>query len=220
MDTKCAQPIIIRNGDRGRLVRCRQCPPCLRASQRYWAAAAADQIRQAGSAGCRSWIGTCTFKPEQRSALQARAEAASGAAAKDWNSLGSAERFGFLQQEALRDTQRFWKRLRKAGLSFKYLAVFEGDDAGRPHMHCLVHETDAARKILKRELDNAWGLGFTDFRLLPPEPDTRLLYSAISYVTKGIITHPQGRVCASTDYSPERRPRQSDGPEQRRFPFE
>lgn len=54
----------------------------------------------------------------------------------DWQALSTVERFGRLQHQALDEVQRFWKRLRKAGLSFKYMAAFEEDAEGRPHMHC------------------------------------------------------------------------------------
>ena len=219
MDIECAQPIAIRNGVSGRLVRCRQCPPCLRASQRYWAAAAAHQIRQAHETGCRSWMGTCTFKPEHRSAFEMKAAETCRTQQRRWESLDATSRFDLLRCDALAEVQRYCKRLRKRGPALKYLAVFEPDQAAWPHMHCFVHELDPGRQILKRELDAAWGLGFTNFSMLAPAADGSVPFGAISYVTKAIARHPQGRVCASADYVPERRLPKMGRPHQQRLLF-
>lgn len=159
-------------------------------------------------------MGTCTFAPEAQSSMEAQAQEACSLAHKDWQSIDAAERFGFLQQEALQEVQRYWKRLRRRGLVFKYLAVFEPDQAGKPHIHCLIHEVDPARPSLKRELDEGWGLGFTKFRLLKWESDDRPPLGAITYVTKAIATHRQGRICASFDYSPKRLVPKGERPQQ------
>ncbi len=113
--------------------------------------------------------------------MNAQAEDVCRLAQRDWQALDATERFGFLQQEALQEVQRYWKRLRKRGLAFKYLAVFEPDQAGRPHMHCLIHEVDPARQILNRELDEGWGLGFAKFRLLKWEAEDRPPFGAITW---------------------------------------
>ena len=214
MDTECSQPIPIRQGGGARLARCRMCPQCLRAAQRYWAAAAANQIRTAHSMECRSWVGTCTFTPEIQDELLARARMACSAERVEWDGLSSSEKFLRLQQQALDQAQKYWKRLRGRGLTFKYFCAFEEDQSGRPHMHCLVHETDAARPIRKRELDESWGLGFTSFKLLRIGPNDSLPYEAISYVTKSLAKHRGSRQCASTDYRPERRVPKSERPQQ------
>lgn len=159
-------------------------------------------------------MGTCTFRPEVYAVMEAQAEAASRSLQKNWQNIEVTERFHFLQQEALQEVQRYWKRLRKYGLAFKYLAVFETDLAGRLHMHCLIHETDPFRPILKRELDDTWGLGFTKFTLLKWESEDRPPFSAITYVTKAIASHHQGRICASLDYSPRRNIPKTHRPEQ------
>lgn len=164
-------------------------------------------------------MGTCTFRPDVQSAFEMKAKDACGEARRDWNAIEAFERFGFLQQEALQEVQRYWKRLRKRGLTFKYLAVFEEDQSGRPHTHCLIHETDPARQIRKRELDESWGLGFTNFRLLKLASESKPPHGAITYVTKAIATHRQGRICASFDYSPERHLPKGDRPEQLDLPL-
>jgi hypothetical protein len=136
--------------------------------------------------------------------MQKQAQEACKLAQLDWHSVSEIERFGVLQREALREAQRYWKRLRIQGLAFKYLALFEPDQTGRPHMHCLIHEADPARQILQRELDEGWRGGFTKFRLLKWESEDRPPIGAITYVTKSMAVFPQGRICASQDYSPNR----------------
>ena len=205
METECSQPIPIRKDGNVRLGRCRRCPQCLKAAQRYWAAAAANQIRAAESVGCRSWFGTCTFRPDVQAGLLTRALEASAATQVAWAESPPSERFVFLQQQALHEAQKYWKRLRKRGLLFKYLTAFEQDQSGRPHMHCLLHEANPDRPIRKRELEECWDLGFTNFKLLSPCSDGRLPHGAIMYVTKSLSKQRESRLCASFDYRPERR---------------
>lgn len=120
-----------------------------------------------------------------------------------WSELAPAERFVALQQQALHEVQKYWKRLRKRELQFKYFAAFEEDQSGKPHMHCLLHEADPARPMRKRELDESWSLGFSNFRLLSVGSDGRLPYGAIAYVTKSLTKRGSSRLCASFDYRPE-----------------
>lgn len=124
--------------------------------------------------------------------------------AADWPALTVRERVKFVQDEVLHEVQKYWKRLRRQELSLKYLATFEEDKSAQPHMHCLVHETDSARPIRKRELEESWGLGFTNFRLLKMTSDGGLPYGVISYVTKSLASERDFRICASFDYRPER----------------
>ena len=210
MDTECSQPVPIHDRGSTRLVRCRRCPPCLRAAQRYWAAAAANQIRTADARDCRSWFGTCTFSPEVQASVLARAIEAAG----DWRASTARERLILIHDEALHEVQKFWKRLRNQGLSFKYIATFEEDGAGRPQVHCLLHETDSARPIRKRELDEGWGLGFTKFRLPRLGPRGGVAHRAIAYVTKSLTSSRDFRLCVSSDYRPERRLPKAERPHQ------
>ncbi len=135
-------------------------------------------------------------------------------AKRDWEQLAPHERTVFLRRAALYEVQKYWKRLRRAGASFKYLVTFEEDQAGRPHMHCLLHETDPDHPARKRDFEEAWGLGFTKFRLLRLTADGDLPYRAIAYVAKSLALQHDTRLCASTDYRPERQFRQTDRPRQ------
>lgn len=54
-----------------------------------------------------------------------------------------------------RDLQLFWKRLRKSGLSFRFMAVKEaGERNGRLHWHALVYEVEGP--IRKRDFEREW----------------------------------------------------------------
>lgn len=217
METECSQPVPVRKAGRVFLARCRWCPQCLKAAQRYWSAAAANQIRIADADGCRSWFGTCTFRPDVQDRFILEAVKAAAAKNVAWAELASAEQFYRLQKHALLEVQKYWKRLRGKGLAFRYLATFEEDLTGKPHMHCLVHEADSKRPIRKRELDESWGLGFTSYKLLKLGPSGRLPHGAITYVTKSLATQRGSRICASFDYRPERR--REPGGQKRQLPL-
>lgn len=92
----------------------------------------------------------------------------------------------------------------EARTGLQILAVFDADLTGRPHVYCLVHETNPSRPILNRELDDSWGKGFTRFSLLKWDMSDQWPLGAITNVTKAIASHRQGRICASLDYSPRR----------------
>lgn len=97
--------------------------------------------------------------------------------------------------------------------AFDPIADIKGHDL-RPHVHCLLHETDSARPIRKRELDEGWGLGFIAFRLLRLGPKGGVAHGAIAYVTKSLTSPRDFRLCASTDYRPERRLPKAERPRQ------
>lgn len=57
------------------------------------------------------------------------------------------------------ELQRYFKRLRKAGLAFRYFAVGEyGGRTGRPHYHALLFGLGQQHAVT---IDRCWGLGFT-----------------------------------------------------------
>lgn len=63
-----------------------------------------------------------------------------------------------------RDLTLFWKRLRKAGVKFKYYAVGEyGTNRARPHYHAIVFLTHAMSVVdFHIQVQKAWDLGTTD----------------------------------------------------------
>lgn len=194
--TECARPVIVRQGDTISRVRCRQCRPCLLARRRYWTVAAIHQLEQATAQGCRTWFGTLTFHPVVQEELRERA--IENNLVQDWAAVASFERRKLLVREAVDELQRYWKRLRKGGLSFKYLAAIESSQSGEPHAHFLLHEADPERPILVKELDAGWGRGFTKIKL------ARGIFpqGAAHYVVKGLGEANQQRVLASIGYRP------------------
>lgn len=96
----------------------------------------------------------------------------------------------------------FWKRLRKAGLSFRYFAVVERHKSGQPHLHFVLHESDD--KILKRILQAYWPWGHSNVSIVggnaknAAAPD-----KAAWYVVKYLSKSYQARQWVSLGYGKE-----------------
>lgn len=88
----------------------------------------------------------------------------------------------------LRELTLMWKRLRKAGHSFRYLAVVEYHKDGFPHVHALVHCADT---MTYRAVAGDWPHGFAHAKLAND--------SAAAYVTK-YVTKDLTRLRASLGY--------------------
>ena len=202
-----------------RLVRCRRCPQCLRARTAYWALAAVNQTKLAAG---RTWFGTLTFGPEFQAELLKRAMAKPQSSQPDWFATERRSyfcrrrqcvvevdawvcdaRFSAVRDEAKREVQKFWKRLRKAGHRFRYLVVFEQHKSGDPHVHFLLHEE--GDRILKRELESKWGMGFSKFKLVGGRRSAQVgsAERAAWYVAKYLSKSAQARQMASENYVPE-----------------
>ena len=75
------------------------------------------------------------------------------------------------------------------------MVCYEKHRSGFPHLHMLVHEYPGGGEVKKRQLDSQWKLGFSHWRLLPPEE----MGKAARYVAK-YITKDGGRVRSSIKY--------------------
>lgn len=180
---------------------------------------------QATMQGNRTWFGTLTLSPEAQSEFLVRALKTRHAQSlpEGWDRTERVtyyckrrkthvtvdgylcdDRFAALRVEFLREVQKYWKRLRKQGMSFRYLLVFERHKSGLPHAHFLLHEQDGP--ILKRSLRSQWPWGFFQASLVggrarnAAAPDKAAWY-AVKYLTKSN----QARVVASRGYAPEKR---------------
>lgn len=123
------------------LVPCRRCAPCLQFRQMKWRERANIELDLAHWKGNRTWIMCLTFSPVHLAHILLSART---------KELKDVER------EAYKHVQRFFKRLRKGGAVFRYLAVYErGEKTGRSHYHVLLHEAD--KEIPKRYLQKSWG---------------------------------------------------------------
>ena len=185
-------------------VRCRKCDPCLRARRAFWALAGTAQHQAALDKGLRTWFGTLTLTPEWQQTLLSRAHtrylAAPDGSEPNWDDPACEVTFRLVRDELISEIQRYWKRLRKRGHSFKYFLVVERHKSGLPHAHWLLHE--AVSPILKRELQQEWPFGHSNVSLVggrakrAADPKRAAWYVA-KYLSKSSLT----RQIASVGYT-------------------
>ena len=192
-------------------VRCRKCKACRRAKQNYWGFAAMNMTLQTQERGLRTWFGTLLWSQPERDAMEERcrekARSNPSGPQADWNNPECDTRFAMLREECLKDVQRFWKRLRKAGHIFKYLVVFERHRAeygAWPHAHFLLHEQE--KPIRKRVLQGQWPHGFSNVSIVGGKSKNAAAPNrAAWYVVKYLSKSDQSRLVASAGYRPQRR---------------
>lgn len=204
------------------LVRCRRCKNCLRARQFYWARTAMAWTEYTHKAGRRTWFGTLTLSAVEQDNLSTAAMwrwlegSETGSIPDWWEDTTCDERFAFIRKELTRWCQSYMKRLRKGvkrcetcypkkpravgdwdhpPAAFKYFLVFERHKSGSPHVHWLMHETDA--EIRKKHLQCAWPFGFTQVKLV----DGSDVRKAAFYVSKYLGKALQSRQIASRLYA-------------------
>ena len=212
----CLAPISIpANSDRGALfvlrrVRCRKCKGCLRARTNYWGFAAMQETLAAQESGRRTWFGTLTLRPEIQQEFVQRAferwaeGQPTGARPAWWDDAKCDERFRLVRAVCLEETQRYWKRLRKAGHRFKYFLVFERHKSGLPHMHFLLHEQ--GEPIRKAQLQAQWAWGFSNVSIVGGKSrNAAAPEKAAWYVVKYLSKSYQARQVASRLYRPAKR---------------
>lgn len=170
--------------------RCRKCPNCLRVRAREWASRARVEVAQSA----RTWFGTLTVSAEK--AYHYRLRACQG-----WRANGDLEAeeagviFAKWQAAIAAEITLMFKRLRKAGYSFRYMMVVEAHKSGTPHFHLLLHETSLEGPIRHAVLTAAWGLGFSNWKLVDKE-DPKVVWYATKYLGKSKLA----RVRASLVY--------------------
>lgn len=160
---------------------CRKCEKCLKFRRLKWRERALAEI----AAAPRTWAITLTFDPLHYAGILAKAKAWAGPnAEKDWVEKK-------VHRTAYSHIQRYFKRLRKDGHAFRYLAVFErGDTNDRVHYHLLLHETQ--RPIPKRALQSQWR-SFSHCRLVADDGRGAASYIT-SYATKSFHMTPHASV--------------------------
>lgn len=191
------------------LMPCRSCPPCRKRKMGHWAYRAIREAQDAHAAGRRTWFGTLTLNPAAMSetlqqALEGYMEGSTTGEVEDWWDDPLCDyRFALHREVLTKELQKYWKRLRKAGLKFRYLAVFERHKSGLPHIHWLLHET--AEPIRKRQLQAQWTHGFTKVKWVKNGYDKKrrrkvTMEFAAFYVCKYLQKHKQSRQLASISY--------------------
>lgn len=144
---------------------CRKCDKCRRFRQLRWRERALAEL----SAVSRSWLITLTFNPVHLAGVLAEAALLPEGMDRDVR----------IERAAYAHVDRYFKRLRKAGHKFRYLAVYEyGEENGRLHYHILFHET--AMPVFKRQLQEQW-ISFSNCSLI------RSKAGGASYVTKYLL---------------------------------
>lgn len=120
---------------------CRRCAKCLQFRQCQWRERAIWECDRTRSSGHRTWFITLTFSPIHLAGIRLSAK-------------GTGDRE--IEAAAYPHVQRFFKRLRKLGNQFRYMAVYElGERTGRSHYHMLLHE-QGPRPTLKAQLESQW----------------------------------------------------------------
>lgn len=179
----------VRNVDLA--VRCRKCPPCLKARAALWRSRMIAEV----SSAQRTWFVTLTVDPARQSYCRNVARAALAEQGFIWDQLEPADRLSTQCKPLIAEFQRFMKRLRKkscAGL--RYCLVVERHKSGDPHLHMLLHEVTG--KLLWRQIDDCWNWGFHKSNLVQSEDASRAANYAAKYLTKSAAT----KIRASRNY--------------------
>jgi len=182
-------------------VPCRKCEKCLRRKAAHWRHRAIAETAIAS----RTWFGTLTLRPQEQSLARERVRHRERNSV-DIDLLPASERFGLQVQEIGRDITKYLKRIRaNSGARFRYILVAEAHESGEPHFHMLLHEWGT--RIGERELSGQWRLGFSKWRLVPPDNP-----KAAAYVCKYLSKSALARVRASARYGqgPLSKPRPKD----------
>lgn len=151
---------------------CRKCTVCLKNRSKLWTKRARYEIIHSQ----RTWFATLTINPYWRFQFSLRS---------------GSRNFHASHREISKEITKYFKRLRKAGLKFRYLCVTEAHKDGYPHIHMLMHE--GATPLRKAELQHEWQFGYSSFKLVK-DP------GAVGYVTKYLTKDSRTRVRASQHY--------------------
>lgn len=182
-------------------VRCRRCEGCRRETRFMWAKRAVKEWIRASQHGGRTWFVTLTFRPEEHYKLQTKARLRLREQGIDLDALGARERYAEVLEEYNAELKRFLDRLRKGRrdrgwdvVKFRYVGVPEPHQSGHLHYHLLLHETSLDAPLVKRRIEEAWGLGFVNAKLVTSPEGT--LYTT-KYLGKH---HYEGRIRVSKHY--------------------
>ena len=144
--------------------RCRKCTACKERRRMFWSARAVAEYQSA----VRTIFGTLTISPENDAIIDATARLEQAAMGTDFDRLDEAAKFRVRCAVGGREITKFIKRLRGSRPGdtpqFRYLLVAEAHNGsttselkrGRPHWHCLIHETDASALLV---LGGEWAKG-------------------------------------------------------------
>lgn len=160
------------------LAACRRCQGCIAHKKKLWVSRAYHET----IVSFRTWFGTLTFTPAYHEQALRAAMGRVWDDGRDYHALSPDE------QQAVEATvlytliDRYWKRLRKEGYRFRYLAVPEPHENGLIHFHVLVHEV-TPQNVPKSALERQWDAGLSHFRLVQTG-DKRAVWYVCKYLGK------------------------------------
>ena len=186
----CDEPVAIRRAVRaGGLHRsievsmfgpCRKCEKCLLFRKMKWRERALHELDHTWSQNRRTWMLALTFSPTHLAGVIMEAQKLRGPG-------------DLVERAAYRHVQLYFKRLRKAGARFRYLAIFErGGESGRPHYHAFIHES-GPRPILHQMLDSQWR-SFANPKLIRSQDAVGKASYITTYATKSFDIRPRASV--------------------------
>lgn len=167
--------------------RCRKCDNCRRQRAHLWKNRAEWETTLAP----RTWFGTLTVRPTEHYLAQCAVSAYLEARAIPSGEVTGDRLFRLVAQREATEITKMLKRLRKAGMVFRYLVVTEAHKSGYPHFHMLLHEV--GDPVRYRALEKAWPLGFSKWRLVADLKEAR-------YLSKYLSKDARSRVRASRAY--------------------
>jgi len=159
-------------------VPCRMCSGCMRLRAHSWSKRALTEYSRSE----RSWLWTGTYGPVVRWSL-----------AESVRSAPVQEARRALVRAGGKYVGRWLKRLRKAGVSVRYMCVPELHKDGALHWHAILHTPKSARY---RDVAGRWSVGFEKLKLIPADRANR----ATRYVAKYLAKERLGRIRASKSY--------------------
>lgn len=169
--------------------RCRRCDKCYKQRQNLWRL----RMKTETSASFRTWLATLTLSPEQQFRHRMLAVQRAQRQGSDFDALPAEEQFRLRIRAVNPSLTKFFKRLRKKGLKYRYCFVCEAHKSGLPHYHGLIHEIRLDAPVRYAQLEHEWPLGFSQYRLVKSAESTAYL---AKYLSKAMLA----RVRASQRY--------------------
>lgn len=161
-------------------VRCRKCENCAQARRIEWLARSHQEFRFNQTMNWKTYMATLTFKPRHFRRHISRNPKKYLQAKKDNNT------WTFFSSYAAAETQKYFKRLRKAGIACRYIAVTEAHKSGLPHVHALIfaRTDEISTGALKKGWRGNYGDDDRGFGEWHRVYDTPALYYVTKYLTK------------------------------------
>lgn len=176
-------------------VRCRKCEACLKYKSAEWRRRCVAELKVAP----RTWMATLTYSADEHFKARCAIAIQQRKRGVNLSELDGRQVFRLQAAEMGAEFTKYVKRLRKGDdkyppASLRYILATEAHQSGFPHLHALIHETDASTPVRKDQLHRHWHRGFSTFKLVDGSP--RSAFYVTKYINKSMMT----RVRASLGY--------------------